>query len=359
MTCISRLLSGSPGTIAGPVSPPASSVSRDSSFNPPLSSPTWQSPHVSSRTGRMFASKNSVCSAVGAGAWTGVFGGRAKEGGFAGRAKGAGFAGRAKEAGFAGRAKEAGFAGRAKAAGFAGRASSGAAAATRSTATAASRPLANPIHLRGRLTGVFWWRTMTNEPVTGYYAATLDRSLMHKLISLAFGTAFALFVAVPGRTVIAERGQTPAPGAQAPPQTAVHPKRPGVTTPGVRIPIMKLKPDAVYAVPGAPDWMAVDKEVWVSNEPKNSVSRLDPKSSAVMATITVGKEPCSGLAAGFGSLWVPNCGDSTVTRLNLEDGKPQATFAMTIGNSEGGVTIGGGSFWILTDTKGTLARVDA
>src|SRR3954468_13026602 len=93
---------------------------------------------------------------------------------------------------------------------------------------------------------------------------------------------------------------------QAPPR---KPNRPGVTTPGVRIPIAKLKPEAVYAVPGAPDWMAVDKEVWVSNSPKNSVSRLDPKSTAVLGTITVGKQPCSGLAAGFGSLWVPNCGD--------------------------------------------------
>ena len=57
------------------------------------------------------------------------------------------------------------------------------------------------------------------------------------------------------------------------------PKRPGVTTPGVRIPITKLKPEAIYDVPGAPDWMAIDKEVWVSNSPKNTVSRLDPKSN--------------------------------------------------------------------------------
>jgi DNA-binding beta-propeller fold protein YncE len=144
---------------------------------------------------------------------------------------------------------------------------------------------------------------------------------------------------------------------QAVPATPPKPKRPGVTTPGVRIPITKLKPDAVYDVPGAPDWMAVDKEVWVSNAPKNSVARLDPKSST--ATIfDVGKAPCSGLAAAFGSVWVPNCGDSTVTRLDLKDGKTTATFPMTIADSEGGIAAGAGSFWILTDKKGTLARVD-
>lgn len=144
---------------------------------------------------------------------------------------------------------------------------------------------------------------------------------------------------------------------QAPAAAPAKPKRPGVTTPGVRIPITKLKPDAVYDVPGAPDWMAVDKEVWVSNSPKGTVSRLDPKTSTV-TTFTVGKNPGSGLAAGFGSVWVPNCGDSTITRLDLKDGKTQATFPLTIADDEGGVAIGAGSFWILTDKTGTLARVD-
>ncbi len=148
--------------------------------------------------------------------------------------------------------------------------------------------------------------------------------------------------------------QATPPAPAAPPQ---RPKRPGVSTPGVRIPITKLKPEAVYQVPGAPDWMAIDKDVWVSNEPKNSVSRLDPASETV-TTFAVGKEPCSGLAAAFGSLWVPNCGDSTVTRLDLKDGAAQATFPLTIADSEGGVAAGAGSFWMLTDKKGTLARVD-
>ena len=146
-------------------------------------------------------------------------------------------------------------------------------------------------------------------------------------------------------------------GHQPPTTQAARPRRPGVTTPGVRIPITKLKPEAIYDVPGAPDWMAIDKEVWVSNSPKHNVSRLDPKSS-LATTFAVGKEPCSGLAAAFGSVWVPNCGDSTITRLDLKDGKTQATFPLTIADDEGGVAAGAGSFWILTDTKGTLARID-
>jgi virginiamycin B lyase len=140
-------------------------------------------------------------------------------------------------------------------------------------------------------------------------------------------------------------------------QVPTRAKRPGVTTPGVRIPITKLTPEAIYTIGGAPDWMTIDDEAWVSNSPKNTVARMDPKGSTFV-TVPVGKEPCSGLAAGFGSVWVPNCGDSTVTRVGLKDAKVQATFPLTIADSEGGVAVGAGSFWMLTDTRGTLARVD-
>src|SRR6185436_13941421 len=181
---------------------------------------------------------------------------------------------------------------------------------------------------------------------------------MRKLTLLAL-LGPVLLTAAPVHRSLGEGGpqSVPPPAPQTAASAPQRPKRTGVTMPGVRIPITKLKPEAVYDVPGAPDWMAIDKEVWVSNSPKNSVSRLDPKSS-MAATFAVGKNPCSGLAAAFGSVWVPNCGDSTITRLDLKDGKTQATFPLTIADDEGGVTVGAGSFWILTDTKGTLARID-
>ena len=62
-----------------------------------------------------------------------------------------------------------------------------------------------------------------------------------------------------------------------------------------------IKPDAVFAVEGAPDWQVLtDDAVWVTSAPKNTVHRLDVKTNQVAAVITVGKKPCSGLAAGFG-----------------------------------------------------------
>lgn len=127
---------------------------------------------------------------------------------------------------------------------------------------------------------------------------------------------------------------------------------------GVKIPYDRLKPDAVFEIPGAPDWIAVDESVWVSNAPKNSVARLDVKSNKVADTITTGKAPCSGLAAAFGSLWVPNCGDHNVVRIDLKTGKITATLPIAVADSEGGIAAGAGSIWLLSDAKSTLVRID-
>jgi YVTN family beta-propeller protein len=134
--------------------------------------------------------------------------------------------------------------------------------------------------------------------------------------------------------------------------------RPGVATPGVRIPASRLQPDAVFPYPGFPDWLAVGEQAWVSNAPKGTVARLDPITNSVREVIVVGKNPACGLAIGFGSLWVPCVGDKAVRRIDLTTGKITATIATTIASSEGGIAIGAGTAWICTDKKGTLARID-
>ena len=158
-------------------------------------------------------------------------------------------------------------------------------------------------------------------------------------------------------------GQAPQSGTMSPQQPPQKPKRPGVSAPGVKIPITKLKPDAVFELPGVPDWLAIDEHVWVSNSPKDTVHRLDPKANKVVANITVGKHPCSGLAVGFGSLWVPNCGEKDGTarslmRVSLKEGKVEATLPFAVPQSEGGLATGAGSVWVMTDANGTLTRID-
>src|SRR5579864_839411 len=148
-------------------------------------------------------------------------------------------------------------------------------------------------------------------------------------------------------------GMQPAPSVASSP-----PQKTGVKTPGVQIPMSRLKPDATFDIPGAPDWMAIEESVWISNKPKDNLTRIDPKTNKITETIATGKGPCAGLAFGFGSLWIPNCGDQTMSRLDLKTGKIVAIIPTTIADSEAVVAAGPDSIWLMTDTKGKLARFD-
>ncbi len=138
-----------------------------------------------------------------------------------------------------------------------------------------------------------------------------------------------------------------------------RPPRPGVSTPGVKRDIAGVTPLAVFPIEGTPDWQVLtDDAVWVANGPKNTIHRLDPATNKVVAAVTVGQKPCSGLAAGFGSIWAPNCGDHTVSRVDAKTNQVIATIPVGPAESEGGIAAGAGSVWLVTDKKGVLSRID-
>jgi virginiamycin B lyase len=141
---------------------------------------------------------------------------------------------------------------------------------------------------------------------------------------------------------------------------AAHPDpaRPGVATPGVRRAMANLHPQATFAVEGQPDWMVVTEDaVWVTSSNVNHVVRLSPATNQAGTIVTI-KKPCSGLAAGFGSIWVPSCGAHSLVRVDPQTGKIQAEIPAGPADSEGGVAIGAGSVWLAIDKKGVLARID-
>ena len=139
---------------------------------------------------------------------------------------------------------------------------------------------------------------------------------------------------------------------------AVEPVRKGVLDPGVQRPISHLHPQAVFPVEGAPDWMVVTSEgVWVTSEPRNQLVFLEARTNKPGIIATVGK-PCSGLAAGFGSIWSPSCGDHALKRIDPATGKVIASVPVAPADSEGGIATGAGSVWMLTDPKGALSRID-
>ncbi|HEX4773224.1 MAG TPA: hypothetical protein VH351_20490 [Bryobacteraceae bacterium] len=134
--------------------------------------------------------------------------------------------------------------------------------------------------------------------------------------------------------------------------------KPGVAASGVKIPLSRLQPDAIIQIPGSPDWIAIGDDVWISNKPKNNVTRIDSKTAEIKQVIGNLNKPCSGLAIGFGSLWVPNCGDQTIARIDLKTGTISGSVHTGIADSEGGITVGSGSVWVMSDGHSTLSRID-
>jgi virginiamycin B lyase len=146
--------------------------------------------------------------------------------------------------------------------------------------------------------------------------------------------------------------QAPAP-APKPPHVAAT----GINKPGISRPLAELHPASVFPVAGSPDWSVVTKDaVWVSSARLNHVVQLLPATSTVGLTADV-KRPCSGLADGFGSIWVPSCGDHVLLRIDPVTAKPTAIIAVVPANSEGGITVGAGSVWIVAKPS-TLVRID-
>jgi YVTN family beta-propeller protein len=138
-----------------------------------------------------------------------------------------------------------------------------------------------------------------------------------------------------------------------------RPPRPGVSTPGVKREMSTVTPVAVFTTGGTPDWQVLtDDAVWVANGPMNTIHRLDVRTNRVAATVTVGKRPCSGLAAGFGSIWVPNCGDKTLSRVDMKTNEVTATLPVGPAESEGGIAVSPDAVWLVTDAQGKLSRID-
>jgi len=120
-----------------------------------------------------------------------------------------------------------------------------------------------------------------------------------------------------------------------------------------------LHPVATFNLGGSPDWLAIAGDsVWIANDDLKSVQRVDVASNALAARVKLPDEPCSGLASGFGSLWVPLCGTRpSLARVDLKTGAITALLPIGPALSEGGITASGDSVWLVVK-DGTLARID-
>lgn len=116
---------------------------------------------------------------------------------------------------------------------------------------------------------------------------------------------------------------------------------------------------ATLGIPGAPDFLAVDRDqVWVLNTGR--VERLSSRSRAPTATVTL-TEPCGAMVVAYGSLWVADCHDKAVVRIDRQTLAVTARIATGLADPEGELSLaaGAGSVWVLSDATGVLTRIDA
>jgi YVTN family beta-propeller protein len=141
-------------------------------------------------------------------------------------------------------------------------------------------------------------------------------------------------------------------------QKAAKPK-PGV--PDVQVPFASLKPSATFKIGETADWVLVtDSAVWVAGTKPYSVQRIDPATNTVVAKVSLSGEACSGLAFGFGSVWVPVCGEKPLlARVDVQTNRIIAEIPIAAAVPEGGITASSDSVWMVTEKDGTvLSRID-
>jgi YVTN family beta-propeller protein len=93
--------------------------------------------------------------------------------------------------------------------------------------------------------------------------------------------------------------------------------------------------------------------VWVTNSADNSVSRIDPRSH-VPVPIPVGLSP-AGVAVGAGGVWVANSGDATVSRI---DPATSRTTTIPVRPGPTGAVVAFGSVWVTNALDASVTRID-
>lgn len=115
---------------------------------------------------------------------------------------------------------------------------------------------------------------------------------------------------------------------------------------------------ATLNVAGYPDFLVVDDDaIWVTNEGRVEKYRANQPKPVLSVAMP---EPCGAMAVAFESLWVADCKEAALYRIDRQTGKTAAMIHTGVADPKGelSVAVGAGSVWILTDSKGVLSRID-
>lgn len=114
----------------------------------------------------------------------------------------------------------------------------------------------------------------------------------------------------------------------------------------------------IIKLEGFPDFLVPDSnDVWITNV--NRVDKLSSKNVKPILSAAV-PAPCGAMAIGFGSLWVANCTDKSIYRIDRKTGNVIANIPTGLADKYGelSLAIGAGSVWVLSDSTGILTRID-
>jgi virginiamycin B lyase len=132
----------------------------------------------------------------------------------------------------------------------------------------------------------------------------------------------------------------------------MHGQSSEAVTPIVHRAVVTLK------LPGSADFLVADGDgVWTTNQGR--VEKLQRDHPGPVATVLV-PDPCGAMEIGFGALWVANCQDASLYRIDLKATRVTARIATGLADPKGelSLAVGAGSVWLLTDEGGVLSRVD-
>ena len=98
--------------------------------------------------------------------------------------------------------------------------------------------------------------------------------------------------------------------------------------------------------------------LWIVDSGQDRVTELDPATRLPVRQIDVGRAPAA-VAYGFGSVWVANAGDGTLSRIDVSGpGRPAHVQAIPVGGRPVDVAAGSGSVWVADAGTRTVVRVD-
>lgn len=126
----------------------------------------------------------------------------------------------------------------------------------------------------------------------------------------------------------------------------------GVSAASVALP----RDEQTQTVPGFADFLVADGDgVWATN--KGRVERWSRQGKQAEVAMT---RPCGGMAMAEGSLWVADCKDGTLDRIDPQAAKLLIAIPTGIANpwGETNVVAGAGSVWIPNAMTHTIQRVD-